>query len=109
MRVASAISKCVIEVAHCAAIEVGLAASGLGGFADGFTLGFGVGAFSCDAFDSEGTLELDECSTRSGSFDDFGALLSIHMALDFAAVHLLSFSPKWLVHDYYNKELPKVN
>ena len=109
MRVASAISKCVIEVAHCAAIEVGLAASGLGCFADGFTLGFGVGAFSCDAFDSEGTLELDECSTRSGSFDDFGALLSIHVVLDFAAVHLLSFSPKWLVHDYYNKELAKVN
>lgn len=102
MRVASAISKCVIEEAHCAAIEVGLAASGLGCFADGFTLGFGVGAFSCDAFDSESALELDECSTRSGSFDDFGALLSIHVVFDFVAVHL-SFSPKWLVHDYYNK------
>lgn len=103
MRVVSAISKCVIKEAHCAAIEVGLAASGLGCFADGFTLSFGVGAFSSDAFDSECTLELDECSTRSGSFDDFGALLSIHVVLDFVAVHLLSFFPKWSVHDYYNK------
>ena len=88
MCVASAISKCVIKEAHCAAIEVGLAASGLGCFADGFTLSFGVGAFSSDAFDSESTLELDECSTRSSSFDDFGALLSIHVVLDFVAVHL---------------------
>ena len=103
MRVASAISKCVIEEAHCSSVEAGLAASGLGCFADGFTLGFGVGAFSSDAFDSESTLELDECSTRSSSFDDFGALLSIHVVLDFVAVHLLSFFPKWLVHDYYNK------
>ena len=92
MHAASAISKCVIEEAYCAAIEVGLAASGLGCFADGFTLDFGVGAFSSDAFDSEFTLELDECSTRSGSFDDFGVLLSIHVVLDFVAVHLLSLS-----------------
>ena len=92
MCVASVISKRVIKEAHCASVEVGLAASWLGGFADGFTLGFGVGAFSCDAFDSECTLELDECSTRSGSFDDFGALLSIHVVFDFVAVHLLSFS-----------------
>lgn len=103
MRAASAISKHVIEIAYCAAIEAGLAASGLGCFADGFTLGFGVGAFSSDAFDSESTLELDECSTRSSSFDGFGVLLSIHMALDFAAVHLLPFSPKWSVQDYYSK------
>ena len=98
MRVASVISKCVIKEAHCAAIEVGLAANGLGCFVDSFTLGFGVGAFSSDAFDSESTLELDECSTRSSSFDDFGALLSIHVVFDFVAVHLLSFYPKWSVY-----------
>ena len=103
MHVSSGISKGVIKEAHCTSVEVGLAASGLGSFADGFTLGFGVGAFSSDAFDSESTLELDECSTRSSSFDDFGALLSIHVVFDFVAVHLLSFSPKWSVHDYYNK------
>ena len=78
MCAASAISKCAIKDAHCAAIEAGLAASGLGCFAD--------------AFDSEGTLELDERSTRSSRFDVFGARLSILMVLDFAAVHLLSFS-----------------
>ena len=103
MCVASVISKRVIKEAHCAAIEVGLAANGLGGFVDCFTLGFGVSAFSSDAFDSECTLELGECSTRSSSFDDFGVLLSIHVVFDFVAVHLLSLSPKWSVQDYYIK------